>query len=141
MLSLAELLALGGGWTSDLNSWGMSAMTTSGCLCIRLMAPGRWRTLAGRPALGLTAAVLPDLNFHVAIILKQLELPSQLAKIVLSAAVQDFIDEAKPSDDGDWLTLSRAARAMTRERIEDYVAAATASGPLMPDTNSTPQQQ
>jgi hypothetical protein len=46
--------------------------------------------------------------------------------------VQDFIDEVRPSDDADWLTLSRAARAVTREQIEDYLAAATADGPLVP---------
>ena len=43
--------------------------------------------------------------------------------------MQDFIDEVKPTDDADWLTLVRAARAATRERIEDYIAAATAAGP------------
>ena len=45
-----------------------------------------------------------------------------------------FIDEVKPTDDGDWLTLARAARTVTRERVEDYIAAATAAGPLVPDT-------
>jgi len=28
--------------------------------------------------------------------------------------------------------MARTARTVTRERIEDYIAAATASGPLMP---------
>ena len=72
--------------------------------------------------------------------LKDLGLPAALAKVVLSAAVQDFIDEARPTDDGDWLSLSRAARAVTRERIEDYVAAATATGPLLPDAGCSPDQ-
>jgi len=30
----------------------------------------------------------------------------------------------------------RAARAVPRERIEDYVAAAAAGGPLVPDTGT-----
>jgi hypothetical protein len=64
--------------------------------------------------------------------LKELRLPAALAKVVLSAAVQDFIDEVKPTDDGDWLTMARFARSATRERVEDYVAAATATGPLIP---------
>jgi hypothetical protein len=140
MLSLTELLALGGGRTDSLHPWGMAVIATNGCLCSRLLPPGAWPTLSGRPQLGLAPSVLPDLNFRIAILLKDLGLPAPLAKVVLSAAVQDFIDEARPTDDGDWLSLSRAARAVTRERIEDYVAAATATGPLLPDASRSPDQ-
>jgi hypothetical protein len=65
--------------------------------------------------------------------LRDLRLPAAIAKVVLAGAMQDFIDEVKPTDDSDWLTLARTARTFTRERIEDYVSAATAGGPLMPD--------
>ena len=138
MFSLTELLTLGGGDDRRLDSWGMAVTAVNGCLCSRLLRPTVWRTLAGRPQLGLTAAILPDVNFRIAILLKELDLPAALAKIVLSAAMQDFIDEVRPTDDGDWLSLSRAARAITRERVEDYVAAATATGPLMPDAARSP---
>ena len=47
--------------------------------------------------------------------------------------MQDFIDEVRPTDSDDWLTLVRMARSVTRERIEDYVAAVAADGPLVPD--------
>jgi hypothetical protein len=134
LLTLTELLTLGGGRTADLDAWGMGMLTTQGCLCTRLTPPGRWPTLLGRPQLGLTASGVADLNLHVAMLLKELQLPAALAKVVLSGAVQDFIDEVKPTDDGDWLTLARAARTVTRERVEDYIAAATAAGPLVPDT-------
>ena len=73
--------------------------------------------------------------------LKELRLPAAIAKVVLAGAMQDFIDEARPSDDADWLTLARTARAFTRERIEDYIAAATAGGPLMPDVATLRTQQ
>jgi hypothetical protein len=139
MLSLTELLTLGGARLDALHPWGMAVIATNGCLCSRLMPPGSWAALSGRPQLGLAAAVLPDLNFRIAILLKDLGLPSPLAKVVLSAAVQDFIDEVRPTDDGDWLSLSRLARAVTRERVEDYVAAATATGPLMPEAGRTPE--
>ncbi|MFI5179264.1 MAG: hypothetical protein ACHQO8_11895, partial [Vicinamibacterales bacterium] len=138
MLSLTELLTLGGGRAADFHAWGMAVVATSGCLCSRVMPVGAWPVLAGRPQLGLAPSILPDLNFHIAIRLKELGLPAPLAKVVLSAAMQDFIDEVRPSDDGDWVTLSRAARTVSRERVEDYVAAATATGPLMPDTGRTP---
>ena len=109
-------------------------LTAQGCVCSRLTPPGRWPTLLGRPPLGLTASAVADIHLHVAIMLKELRLPAAVAKVVLSGAVQDFIDEAGPTDDADWLTLVRAARAATRDRIEDYIAGATAAGPLVPDT-------
>jgi len=134
MFSLTEVLALGGGRAADLHAWGMSMLAVQGCVCSRLTPPGRWPTLLGRPPLGLTASAVADLNLHVAIMLKELRLPAAVAKVVLSGAVQDFIDEVRPTDDADWLTLVRGARNATRERIEDYIAAATAAGPLVPDT-------
>jgi hypothetical protein len=138
MLSMTELVTLGGARLADLQAWGMAVTSVNGCLCSRVLPPGVWATLTGRPQLGLAAAVVPDVNFRIAVILKELDLPAPLAKIVLSAAMQDFIDEARPTDDSDWLSLSRAARAITRERVEDYVAAATATGPLMPDVARSP---
>jgi hypothetical protein len=133
MFSLTEILALGGGAAADLQPWGMSMITTLGCPCSRLTPPGQWPTLLGRPPLGLTATAVADVHLHIAIMLKEMRLPAAVAKVVLSGAVQDFIDDARPTDDADWLSLVRAARAATRDRIEDYIAAATAAGPFVPD--------
>jgi hypothetical protein len=141
MFSATELLTLGGGDVAHLHPWGMSMVIAEGCLCSRLTPPGRWPTLLGRPPLGLTASAVADLNLHVATMLRDLRLPAPIAKVVLSGAMQDFIDEVKPTDDADWLTLARAARSVTRERIEDYVAAATAAGPLVPDTGTRDDQR
>src|SRR6185295_2561479 len=138
MLSLTELLMLGGGRIDQLDAWGMSMMATTGCLCSRLTPPGRWLTLLGRPQLGITAAGMADLNLQVATRLKELQLPAALARVVLSAAMQDFIDEVRPTDEADWMTMMRTARRLTREQVEDYVAAATAAGPLMPDNERAP---
>jgi hypothetical protein len=133
MFSLTEVLTLGGGRLDALSRWGMPMIGTEGCVCSRLMPPGRWPSLLGRPPLGLTATAVADVHLHVAIMLKEMRLPAAVAKVVLSGAVQDFIDEVKPSDDADWLTLVRSARAATRDRVEDYIAAATAAGPFVPD--------
>ncbi|HEV2984912.1 MAG TPA: hypothetical protein VGX46_11000 [Vicinamibacterales bacterium] len=135
MLSLTEVLVLGGGKPAELDPWGMVAVTSSGCLCSRLPRAGSWPALVGRPQLGLTAVGVADLHLHVAVMLKEMRLPAALARVILSGAVQDFIDEVKPTDDGDWLTLVRQARTMPRDRVEDYVAVATASGPLVPDSD------
>ncbi len=137
--SVTELLVLGGGDVRALEPWGMAVIPLTGCLCSRLLPPGGWPLLAGRPQLGLEAAVLPDLNLQVAIVLNELRLPAPLAKVILSGAMQDFIDESRPTDGGDWLSLSREARQLTRERTEDYIAAATAIGPLMPEPTRSPQ--
>ena len=123
----------------DLNAWGMSALGTAGCLCTRMTPPGRWWALAGRPQLGIVATAMPDLNLHVAARLKELRVPAALARVVLTAAMQDFLDEVQPTDDNDWLTLSRESRTATREQIEDYLAAATADGPLVPINRQTPE--
>ena len=142
MFTLTEILALGGGATAALQPWGMSMLTTQGCPCSRLTPPGQWPTLLGRPPLGLTGTAVADVHLHVAIMLKEMRLPAAVAKVVLSGAVQDFIDEARPTDDADWLSLVRAARAATRDRIEDYIAAATAAGPFVPDAGRrVPERQ
>jgi hypothetical protein len=132
MFSMTELLRLGGGPPpASLDAWGMSAHTSAGCLCTRFMAPGRWMLWIGRPQLGLVAIGVADLNLRVAALLHDLHLPAALARHVLTAAVQDFIDQVKPTDAYDWLTLVRAAQQVSRERVEDYVASAAADGPLV----------
>ncbi len=66
--------------------------------------------------------------------LRDLRLPAAIAKVVLAGAMQDFIDEVEAerrlrlADAG-----ARPRATFTRERIEDYISAATAGGPLMPD--------
>jgi hypothetical protein len=137
MFSLTEVMTLGHARSAQLHAWGMSMLVVQGCVCSRLTPPGRWPTLLGRPPLGLTATAIADVHLHVAIMLKEMRLPAAIAKVVLSGAVQDFIDEARTTDDADWVSLVRAARAATRERIEDYIAAATAAGPFVPDTGRT----
>jgi hypothetical protein len=141
MFSASELLFLGEPPSAALDDWGMVALTTSGCLCLRLPAPGRLWMLVGRPQLGIVASVMPDVTLHIAAKLKDLGLPAALTRVVLSAAMQDFVDEVRPTDDADWLTLARTATMATREQVEDYLAAATADGPLVPDNGrpSSPQ--
>jgi hypothetical protein len=136
MFSLGELLALGGpAHGINLDPWGTSALLSTGCVCTRMPLPGRLPQFVGRRQIGLLATVVPDLNLHIARMLSRLSLPARLAKYVLSAAVQDFLDEVRNTDADDWLSLVRGAAAVSRDRIEDYVAAAAADGPLVPDTS------
>lgn len=134
MFSLVELVVLGGGAEGvSLDAWGTTALASVGCACTRLMSPRSWRLLSGRPQLGLMASGIADLNLHVALMLGELRLPAALARSVLSAAVLEFVEEVGPRDPNDWWSVARAAQAVPRERIEDYVAAAAAAdGPLVP---------
>jgi hypothetical protein len=138
MMSLRELMALGGGVPGvdegDLDAWGMSAMLSDGCVCIRMPAPGGLPLVMGRHQIGVLATAVPDVNLHMARTLSYLRLPARLAKYVLSAAVLDFVDEVRGTDPDDWLALVRGAAAVPKERIEDYVAAAAADGPLIVDS-------
>ena len=102
----------------------MSALAWEGCLCLQFSPPGSWVLWTGRPQLGLLAANVVDLNLRIAEALHDLRLPAPLARYVLAAAVQDFIDDVQPTDANDWLTLVQSAQSLSRDRIEDYVAAA-----------------
>ena len=96
--------------------------------------------LTGRPQIGLLATAVPDLNLHIARMLAEMRVPAPLAKAVLGAAVQDFVDGVRQTDADDWLSLVRAARSFTRAQIEDYVAAAAADGPLVIDVEPIPSR-
>ena len=87
------------------------------------------------------ASAVPDLNLHVAVMLDQLGVPAALARTVLAAAVQTFIEGVGPTDPNDWWALVRSARTVGREQIEDYVAtAAVVDGPLVPNEPAVPVQ-
>jgi hypothetical protein len=135
LFSLTELLVLGGGRVAAFNSWGTYGFRTAGCLCSRLAQPGDWRRWWGLSQAGLPAILVADLPLNVAVLLHNLHLPAVLARPVLAAAMQDFVDGINPTDGNDWLTLARAAQAVDRTRFEDYVASATADGPLVADTD------
>jgi hypothetical protein len=135
LFTMAELLVLGGGTPAAFQPWGTYALRTRGCLCTELAAPDWWQSWWGLSQVGLPAALVSDLPLRVAVVLHNLQLPGVLAKAVLAAAMQDFVDSVNPTDGNDWLTLARAAQAIPAERFEDYVAAAAADGPLLPDTS------
>jgi hypothetical protein len=136
LFSLTELLVLGGGSPAAFNPWGTYALRTAGCLCPRLAAPNEWRRWWGLSQAGLPAILVADLPLNVAVVLHNLQLPAALAKPVLAAAMQDFVDGTNPTDGNDWLTLSRAAQAIDRTRFEDYIASAAADGPLVSEADT-----
>jgi hypothetical protein len=133
LFSMTELLYLGGGRNLAIDAWGMSALNVSACLCTYVARPGLQTAWIGRHQVGLQPALIPDLNLRVAVVLHELQLPAAIARHVLDAALYDLLVEVKPLHFDDWLTVVRQARVVSRERIEDYLAATTATnGPLVP---------
>ena len=135
LFSLSELFVLGGGVVSEVHGWGTAMTPVWGCLCGRMPAPNAWRLVTGRPQAGVLGTSVPDVMLNVAAGLHELDLPAGVAKSVLSTAMQQFVDTVQPNDGNDWLALVRGALSITRERFEDFVAAAAAvGGPLVPVT-------
>jgi hypothetical protein len=133
LLSLMELFVLGGGEVEAVHGWGTAMTPVWGCFCTRLQPPNAWRFATGRPQVGVLGASMPDLTLHVAAGLQELDLPAGLARSVLSTAAQQFVDTVRPNDGNDWLSLVQGVQEISRDRLEDFVAAAAAvGGPLVP---------
>lgn len=138
LLSLFEMISLGDpSPDTPLDLWGMATMSIDGCLCTTRPAIAHLPILNGRPQLGILATLVPDISVRIADRLATLRLPAALLRGVLAAAVQDFIDQVRPIHPSDWLTLVRTAQALTDDRIDDYIAALTADGPLVADRPTT----
>lgn len=114
-----------------IDAWGGSYEPQSGCYCTRFPPAGAWDRLAGRPGAGqLGPAVAVELILRVAEHLAGLGVPAGVVTSVLAMAVQDYIDDAPPIFEDDWLGLVGHAQLVSRESVEDYVAAAVAAGPV-----------
>jgi hypothetical protein len=117
-----------------LDAWGTSFEPQSGCYCLRFPAIGTWDRVAGRLGGRLLGASVPDLTLRVAEHLAALRVPVALFPGVMAMATQDFIDGAPPIYDDDWLGIVAYAGRVTRETVQDYVAALVAAGPVRPAT-------
>jgi hypothetical protein len=137
--SLVELMYLGAPPQNlPLDEWGMASDAIEACVCTKAPLPGHAAIVVGRPQLGLLAAEVADINLHVAEVLSARKLPATLIPGVLAGAIQDYIDQVRPLHADDWLTLVRAAQAISDDRLDDYVAALTTDGPLAPERASGP---
>jgi hypothetical protein len=132
--SLAELVRLGldepAGQAFD--PWGVSDLSADGAWRCRFPDRQPWATLAGRRSVRIVAALVPDLSIRTGELLVERGLPARLTAGVLAVAVQDLLDTVRTVHEDDWLTLVAQARQVTAARLEDYVAALTMGGPLVP---------
>lgn len=132
MFTLAELATLGGLESAAPDAfgtpsapfntrWGLAWPDTSG-----------HEPYAGRPTTGMMPASSPDLMLRVLARLEEAGLPATLAPAVLSYAVQDLLDTTTVASSDDWLGLTRAAGALSKERFDDIVSALAGIGLLAP---------
>ena len=134
-LSVLELMWLGRPRTTEalaLDGWGATTLPLDGCACLVMPTASPWEWLVGRPAQGLLATRGADVAIVVADTLAALDLPAQIAPGVAAYATQEVIDQAQPAHFDDWGGFSRAARAISRDSLVDYIAAQTAGGALLP---------
>jgi len=133
LFAMSELFWLGlegtGTW-SGAAAWGTTHEPLEGCYCKRLPVPGAWDGLTGRSGGLQTGTAVSDLNLRVAEHLAELKVPAPLFGAVLAYATQDFLDSATPLYDDDWAGVVQFAGQLSRERIEDFVAALVAAGPV-----------
>jgi hypothetical protein len=131
--SLGELVRIGAdGQLPAADGWGVSGLSADGNLFCEFPVRFPWTTLAGRKGSRLVVGMVPDLMIGVADALGGLHVPARLAVGVLSVAAQDLLDALRTNHDDDWLTLASRSRTVMTGRIEDYVAALTIGGPLVP---------
>lgn len=129
--SLAELLVLGGR-ESAFDAWGSNGMLAFGCVCTKFPEPRTRRILAGRTQLAMLAAGMVEMNLEMAQRFAALHLPAALLPAVLATAMQDFVDQVDPADANDDTALVQFTRGLSRNAVDDYVAAAaTLEGPLV----------
>ena len=135
LFSIVELLALGaeGLATPALDVWGTTSEPVSGCFCLRFPSGRQWSALTGRPGTRLLGAAAPDVTLRVVELLAELKVPAALTPEVLGIATQGFIDTAPPLFDDDWVGVVGHTHRLSREMVEDYVAALVASGPIRPN--------
>jgi hypothetical protein len=134
--TLVDLFWLGADG-SELHAWGAASQSLTGCLCLAIPDPVAWENLTGRPGAGLMATLGIDVTLRLADALAERKLPAALLAGLLAFAMQDVVDEANPAYFDDWPAFSRAARAITQDRIDDYIAALSAGGPLVPASRGT----
>jgi hypothetical protein len=94
-----------------------------------------WEEYTGRSSTGQLGTQLADVTLRTAEALSARHLPAMLTRDVAAFAMQDVMDLARPAYFDDWLSVAFAARDLKDDRFDDYVAALTAAGPLVPVKN------
>jgi hypothetical protein len=139
LLTRTELVLLGRDADVPLPAaWGAADTPRTGCLCLAFPDPPALHRYVGRAGAGLLTSRMTDLKLRVLEELDNRHLPAALARGVLASALHDYLEEARPAHGDDWFTLAHQADRVPADRFDDYVAALTAGGPLVPLASAAP---
>jgi hypothetical protein len=139
LLMRTELVLLGRDADVPLPpAWGVADTPRTGCLCLAFPDPPAVHRYVGRAGVGLLTSRMADLKLRVLEELDHRHLPAALARGVLASALHDYLEEARPAHGDDWFTLARQADRVSADRFDDYIAALTAGGPLVPLASAGP---
>ena len=116
------------------SAWGTVAEPSDGCLCLEPPDPIALDDVIGRSSSGQLGRQFDDVMLRLAEVFAARKLPAALVRDAAAIALQDVLDGSQPYYFDDLLTLSLGASALPVDRIEDYVSALTATGPLVPVT-------
>ena len=98
-----------------------------------------WEDYTGRASTGQLATQFADVMLRTADALSARRLPALLARDVAAYAMQDVLDRAPRRRISTTGSRWRSPRAIFRdERFDDYVAALTVAGPLVPVPQEAP---
>lgn len=125
----AELAWIGGLDPESADDWG-TAFRPPGCLCLRMPRVRPPDILMGRTLAAILPHLSPGLMLRIADVLARHRLPAPLAASVQRYAMREVIDRVAPAHAADLLAFSLAIDKIDRARIEDYIGAVAASGPL-----------
>ncbi len=133
LFSLLELFWLGTGSVNardDIDQWGAATLPLTGCLCLTMPARGAWEERRGYtpPILATRGA---DISLQIAETLSARQLPAALGPGLAAFVIQDIIDHAQLANPDDWEEFGRTIQELPRERMFDYIASLTVSGPLV----------
>lgn len=134
-LSTGELLWLGldrPATSHRLHAWGAPARPRLGCLCLRVVDPRPEEMFNGRWHSGVRMSAFPDLSLRLAELLAELRMPAPLLGPVLGPAILDFVNLVVSHDPDDRRGLVEFVQALRIDDVEQYLAALTTDGPLVP---------
>jgi hypothetical protein len=132
LFSLRDLLWLGQPSLAPerIDRWGMSGEALDARLTLAMPRGIDFESLAGRPDTGQIATLMPDLTLRIAQETARLHLPAALVPAMLAFAVEDFWFDVRVRFSDDVTAMVKQAAALGGERVEDYVAGLTGTGPL-----------
>lgn len=140
-LTMTELAWLGEppGQREDGRTWSGSSRLLDGCLCRFRARHVTHEQLRGR-RLGVQALRPHDIELRLAELLASLGLDVGLVPVLQPMAFQDWLDRSRPAWSDDWEAFTTWPRALTVERVEEYLLHLVSTGIFSaPATEESPR--